>query len=138
MKIKYGGQVAKEKPWYWINVAKTNRQQLKAFKAVPYCQRLLSLPHCLSKALIDEISLFAQGLGYHVSVAEGGTDVENSITELQPGAVVGIACMKEIFLAAKSLGIPFQAIELTTFGCKKHNSTFDLDKVKAILALCST
>ncbi len=126
--------MSKDNSCVWVDVDQVNAQQREAFCKIPVCQRLFSVPHCLAEDLRKEIIAFAQQLGYHVSIAEGGTDVENDLKNIEPGAIVGIACQKEIWLAIQFLKIPFQAIELISFGCKKHNSTFDMAKAKAILA----
>ena len=104
-----------------IDVKGQNIRQRPAFIKIPYARRILFLPHCLRKDLIKSIKQYAEELGYRVIIAAGGSQVLKAIKEHKPLAVVGIAGMREMFLAVSELNeqkLPFQSIELLSDGCK--------------------
>lgn len=118
-----------------IDVDKNNAKQLPKFEVVPYDKRILFLPHCMRKDLIKEIKKFAQDLGYHVVVASGGSQVFKAIQKFKPKAIVGIACMREIYLAfieLDDIDLPYQSIELLSDGCKKTEAS--IEDAKKILS----
>lgn len=59
----------------------------------------------------------AESMGYRVFVVPGGSMVFRLIKELKPRAALGVACLKELVLAAEELDIPIQGIQLSRDGC---------------------
>jgi hypothetical protein len=59
----------------------------------------------------------AESLGYRVFVVPGGSLVTKLIDELKPKAVMGVACIKELIMAADELSIPIQGVLLSRDGC---------------------
>ena len=53
------------------------------------------------------------------------------IKKYKPKGVLGIACMKELILAAENIDMPIQCVELSKSGC--INTDVDIEKVKSIL-----
>ena len=124
------------------------------FKRIPPKDKILFLPQCLrkqnckavltkkgfvcngceykDKCKIYKIINKAEKLGYKTFIVPGGSMVMNIIEELKPKAVAGVACLKELVLAAENItNIPIQGIELTKDGCV--NTDVDLKQVFNIL-----
>ena len=123
------------------------------FKRISPRQKMVFLPQCLRnpncKAVVSrtgyqctgcsnrdrckvyKIKARAESLGYRVFISPGGSMVLNMVRKLQPRAILGIACMKEIIIAMESLGVPGQAVELTRDGCV--NTDVNLKEVFSIL-----
>ncbi|MEM5812425.1 MAG: DUF116 domain-containing protein [Candidatus Aenigmatarchaeota archaeon] len=114
--------------------------------------KIIFLPQCLRKiscrALLTEsgykctncspddckvyaIKSAAEKKGYRVFICPGGTMVFKIIRKLRPKAVLGVACLKELVLAAEELRIPMQGIELLKNGCV--NTDVDLEQVLSFL-----
>lgn len=119
------------------------------FRAVPFSRRLLMLPKCLSRhghcpGTIDTVGLNcagcgaceimglkeqAEGLGYHVIVAEGTSSVISKVLAGEADAVLGVACLDSLeksFERIADLGIPHQALPLLTDGCVDTIAEVDL------------
>lgn len=116
-------------------------------------EKILFLPHCMRKAdkckpkvtdegyncngctvtgcRIYQIKDYAENKGYKVFTVPGGSMVFNVIKRHRPKGVIGIACMKELILAAENLSIPAQYIELDNDGC--INTKVDMEKVRKYL-----
>lgn len=73
----------------------------------------------------------AQERGYRVFIVPGGSLVFKIIKELKPKAVLGVACIKELVMAADELKIPIQCVLLSRDGCV--NTDVDLDEVFRII-----
>lgn len=124
-----------EKKTRTVDVKKNNAEQLAKFILAPFNKRILFLPHCLQKDFRIEIKDFAEKLGYNVVVAAGGSQVFKAIQKFKPQAIVGIACMREIYLAVSELediNLPYQSLELSDDGCK--NTKANIDEAKALLS----
>ena len=125
------------------------REKMKALKPE---DKILFLPHCLRKAdkckakmsdegysciacskecKIGQIKSFAEKKGYKVFIVPGGSMIFAIIRKYNPEGVIGVACMKELILAAENLTLPMQGIELSKSGC--INTDVDIEKVKSIL-----
>ena len=62
----------------------------------------------------------AEGRGYNVFICPGGSMIARIIHKHKPKAVLGVACIKEIIMAAEELDMkrrPYQAVELLKAGC---------------------
>jgi hypothetical protein len=117
-------------------------------------QKILFLPQCLRKtgckATLDEngyhcancsaeckvsaIKAHAENLGYKVFVCPGGSMIAKIIVKYRPKAVLGVACIKEIVMAAEELEqrrIPYQAVELLKDGCV--STDVDVEHVFSLL-----
>ncbi|MBN1941442.1 MAG: DUF116 domain-containing protein [Candidatus Diapherotrites archaeon] len=112
------------------------------FKATPYPQRILFLPHCMKNSekcrakytekglecldcgqcQISELKKNALDLGYNgVYVTPGGSMVQKIIEQKKPKAVLGVCCYEEANIAFDRLrgtGIAPQAVLLMRDGCK--------------------
>ena len=73
----------------------------------------------------------AETLGYKVFVVPGGSLVMKLINELKPKAVLGVACIKELIMAAEELNIPIQVVLLSRDGCV--NTDVRIDEVLNVL-----
>ena len=115
-------------------VDRINKRHRKAFEKVPVAERLLFISHCITKEQRDKIEEIAKQRGYRYYVVGGGSIVLKKIEQDKPGAVLGIACLRELELAIKEIKkIPLQAVLLKTDGCK--DTTVDLDYVDEVLSL---
>lgn len=124
------------------------------FEAAPFSRRLLLLPKCLSNsghcpATIDTVGLNctgcgaceiaglkaqAEGLGYHVIVAEGTSSVVQKVLEGDADAILGVSCLDSLeksFERIADLGIPHQALPLLTDGCV--DTVAEVDLIRATL-----
>ncbi len=73
----------------------------------------------------------AESLGYSVFVVPGGSMVFKIIEKHKPKAVLGVACLKELVMAAEELSIPIQEIQLSRDGCV--NTDVNLREVFGII-----
>jgi len=73
----------------------------------------------------------AEKLGYRVFICPGGSMIFRIIKKFRPKAVMGVACMKELVLAAEELRIPMQGVELLKSGCV--NTDVDVEHVFSLL-----
>jgi hypothetical protein len=110
------------------------------FRKIPPEEKILFLPQCLRnsktcKAVLKEdgwrcmkcagkerckvyrITKEAESRGYRVFVVPGGSLVFKIIKRLQPRAVVGVACIKELVMAMEELNVPAKGIMLSKDGC---------------------
>jgi hypothetical protein len=115
-----------------------NDHYREQFKSIEPKHKMLFLPQCLRttkcKATITEagyqcvkcstgnckvyaIKAEAEKRGYRVFISPGGSMNFKVIKKFRPKAVIGVACMKELVLAAEELRIPMQAVELLKSGC---------------------
>ena len=113
-------------------VARINKRYKKTFDKVPVSERILFISHCIVKQQREQIEKIAHKLGYKYYKVGGGSIVIKKIEQEKPGAVVGIACFRELEMAVKEIKIPLQAILLDSDGCK--NTTVDLTAVEKILS----
>ena len=136
--------------------ARKNAENAPLFASVPYAKRILLLPQCLRSSAhcqakevgvlyecahcgscrIPEIIAEADSLGYMgVFILKGGRAVIRLISELQPGAILGVACPYEGFIGimeCERRGIPVQFVPLTKDGCA--DTEVDIENLKAFLA----
>ncbi len=136
--------------------ARKNAENAPPFARVPYEKRILLLPQCLRSSAhcqakevgvlyecahcgsckIPEIIAEADSLGYMgVFILKGGRAVIQLISELQPGAILGVACPYEGFIGimeCERRGIPVQFVPLTKDGCA--DTEVDLETLKTFLA----
>lgn len=131
-----------------------NDHYKEKFNAAEPGRKIVFLPQCLRKpnckAVLDEngyhcmscsaeckvsaIKARAEGLGYKVFICPGGSMISKIIISHRPKAVLGVACMKEILMAAEDLEqvrIPYLAIELLKSGCV--NTDVELEHVFSVL-----
>jgi hypothetical protein len=122
------------------------------FRSIEPKSKILFLPQCLRtikcRAPITEdgyrcvkcspgtckvyaIKAKAEKLGYKVFICPGGSMIFKVIKKLRPKAVMGVACMKELVLAAEELRIPMQGVELLKSGCVATD--VDLEHVFSVL-----
>jgi len=123
------------------------------FKSISPKNKIIFLPQCLRapkcKAEMTEngykcvkcgsfreckvyaIKAKAESMGYKIFINPGGSMVFKIIKKLRPKAVLGVACMKELVMAAEELKIPGQGVELLRNGC--FNTDVDVEKVFALL-----
>ncbi|RLJ09836.1 MAG: DUF116 domain-containing protein [Candidatus Aenigmatarchaeota archaeon] len=122
------------------------------FKSLNPKDKLVFLPQCLRppgcKAILTrdgfkcikcenhnckiyKIRVRAEKLGYRVFVVPGGSLVNKILERLKPKAAFGVACLKELVLAADGIKIPIQMVELLKDGCV--NTDVDVKKVFDIL-----
>src|SRR4030042_2187327 len=117
-----------------------NDHYKERFRSIEPGHKIVFLPQCLRrpgcKASLDEngyhcvtcsaggrvsaIKAKAEGLGYKIFVCPGGSMIAKIIVKYRPKAVLGIACMKEILMAAEDLEqarVPYQSVELLKNGC---------------------
>ncbi len=114
-----------------------NSTYKNAFRKVPRKDRVLFLPQCLRNSKkcraeltesgykcrkcgackISEIKQRAEKLGYRVFIIPGAEMTLNIMRKTRPKAVVGVACLKELVIAAEGLRIPGQGVELLRDGC---------------------
>ena len=107
------------------------------FRKVPRDRRVLFIPQCLRNSrkcrakLTDagyacvnccnckahRVKGDAEKLGYRAFIVPGGHMAFEIIKKTRPRAVVGIACLKELVIAAEAVRIPAQGIELKRDGC---------------------
>jgi hypothetical protein len=59
----------------------------------------------------------AESMGYRVFIVPGGSMVFKIMESLKPRAALGVACLKELVMAAEELSIPIQGIQLSRDGC---------------------
>jgi hypothetical protein len=85
--------------------AQTTKEGYKCVKCLP------------DKCKVYAIKAKAEKLGYRVFICPGGSMVFRIIKKFRPKAVMGVACMKELVLAAEELRIPMQGVELLKSGC---------------------
>ncbi len=95
---------------------KKNKAMEKLFLGVPFSRRIVLVPHCLRNAKkctakdfgsyficlecgnckIETISKRAKKLGYKgIYILKGGRTIEKLVEELEPGAVLAVACYFE-------------------------------------------
>jgi hypothetical protein len=131
-----------------------NDHYKEKFRSIEPGQKIVFLPQCLRrpncKATLDEkgyhcvncsaeckvsaIKAKAEGLGYRLFVCPGGSMIAKIILSYRPKAVLGIACIKEILMAAEDLEqvrVPYQSVELLKNGCV--NTDVDLQHVFKVL-----
>jgi len=128
-----------------------NDHYREQFKSIEPKYKMLFLPQCLRttkcKAPITEagykcvkcsedckvyaIKARAEKLGYRVFISPGGSMNFKVIKKFKPKAVIGVACMKELVLAAEELRIPMQGVELLKSGCVATD--VDLEHVFSLL-----
>lgn len=126
----------------YTHIELRNKLNEYGFKAVPYPERALFLPHCLrnskeckagyndeglqckrcGKCDIHSLISLAEEFGYGgVFIAPGGSMVQKLIKKYKPKAVVGVCCYHEAnlaFDALKGTGIYAQAVLLLQDGCR--------------------
>lgn len=112
-------------------VERINNRNKQQFEKVPVSDRLLFISHCIVKDQMKKIRTLAERLGYKFYKVGGGSIVLKKIREEQPGAVVGVACYREIEMAVKEIDIPLQAVMLESDGCRE--TTVNLKEVENIL-----
>ena len=101
--------------------------------------KLLFLPHCLRKGVLNEIKKYGEEKGYEVYVVGGGSKIKKIIegTGHNIDRIVGVACEDEIALAKeyfdkRSFDIKkVFSVSLSEDGCK--NTSVDLEKVLEVL-----
>ena len=128
-----------------------NDHYREQFKAIEPRHKMLFLPQCLRKtkckAEVTEtgyqcvkcsndckvyaIKAEAEKRGYRVVISPGGSMNFKVIRKFRPKAVLGVACMKELVLAAEELRIPMQGVELLKNGCV--NTDVDVEHVFSLL-----
>lgn len=125
------------------------------FARIPYCDRIVFLPHCMKniegckakltedglrclrcgKCGIGEIFELAEDLGYRgVYVAPGSSLVKKLILREKPRAVLGVACYLELAEAMEHislLGTIPQGVPLVKDGCV--NTMVDISRVKQVM-----
>lgn len=118
-----------------------NKRMSKAFSSTPFSERIVFVPHCMRNiqkckaqekgsyyicvecggCSIGAISKKTKELGYKaIFVLKGGKAIRNLIAELQPKALVGIACFFEGVQGieeSKKNNIAVQFVPLTKDGC---------------------
>ncbi len=115
-----------------------NDHYREEFKSIEPKNKILFLPQCLrtvkcrapvtedgykcTKCSAGECKVYAikakaEKLGYRVFICPGGSMIFRIIKKFRPKAVMGVACMKELVLAAEELRIPIQGVELLKNGC---------------------
>ncbi len=126
----------------YTHVELRNKLNEYGFKATPYSERILFLPHCLrnskkcrakysdeglqckrcGKCDISELIGIAEELGYAKAfVAPGGSMVTKLVKKYKPLATIGLCCYHEANLAFdnfKGTKIHTQACLLQNDGCK--------------------
>lgn len=130
----------------------------EAFRKISPTKKIVFLPQCLrnpnckakitklgygctgcgnrNKCKVYTIKDKAEYIGYKVFITPGGSMVVNIIKKFKPGAILGIACMKEIVMAMENIPMPGQAIRLTKDGCV--NTDVKMSDVMGILTLGSS
>ena len=138
----------KERMINYTHIEIRNRLNEYGFKATPYNERILFLPHCMRnsrqcKAKYNEEGLQcrqcgacdlsalikeAKKLGYKdVFITPGGSMVQKLIRKYKPKAVMGVCCFEEANMAFDRLrgtGIHAQASMLLYDGCKDTKANF--------------
>lgn len=129
--------------------AKKNRKMAPAFAAVPFSGRVLLVPHCMrniekckakemgshylcvecNACKIGPISKRSRELGYKaLYILKGGKAIEKLAKEIQPEAILGVACYFEgvqgLELSEK-LDVPVQFVALTKDGCVDTDVVLD-------------
>lgn len=121
--------------------SRKNKEQALPFSAVPYAERLVILPHCLRatgsckaeersaeyicakchSCKIADIAEKAEELGYlGVRILKGGSAIATMLKDVNPKAVLGVACNFEGALGAlecEKQGIAVQFVALARDGC---------------------
>ena len=120
------------------------------FRRISPRQKLVFLPQCLRnsrtcKAVLGptgwkcmkcrshrtckvfRIKQRAESLGYRVFIVPGGSMTFKIMEKLKPRAALGVACLKELVMAAEELKIPAQGIPLLRDGC--INTDVSLEEV---------
>jgi hypothetical protein len=109
------------------------------FRAIPYNERFLFLPHCLrhndcparsthdglkcvecGRCSIGDIKKEAERLGYKVFIVPGGSLLKAIVKKYRPKAVFGVGCIMEVKEGAEkmaSYGLPVQGLLLDKDGC---------------------
>lgn len=132
-----------------------NRDNIDSFCLVEFSERIVLLPQCLRNlekciahevgsryecagcggCKISDIIRKARELGYRaVCVLKGGRAVRQVLAELQPGAVLGVACHFEGsqgILDCEAHHIPVQFVPLVRDGCA--NTDVILEKVLELM-----
>ena len=131
-----------------------NEIHKNAFGKIQPRYKIVFLPQCLRKASrckarlgedgyecvacskdckASEIKRLGEAAGYRVFIVPGGSMVAKIVAKYKPRAYAGVACMKELVMAAEELKIPARGIELSKDGCVETD--VDMEKVKAALNL---
>jgi hypothetical protein len=114
--IRIGKLMKIEKEVVESSFIEVNNQLVKAKRLLlPPKRLLLLLPHCLQysdcpikittdvancrncgKCIIGDIKLLSQQRGFHLFVATGGTIARKVIKEIQPAAIIAVACERDL------------------------------------------
>ena len=136
-------------------IEKKNSSMEKKFKAVPFSERIVLLPHCMRSTgnckakdegtyytcvrcgacKIAQIAKLAEELGYKkVYIMKGGKAIQNLLLEGNIKAVVAVACHFEGAQGIKmtdKLKVITQFVPLLKDGC--CDTDVDVEKVKQIM-----
>lgn len=136
-------------------IEKKNSSMAEKFKAVPFSERIILLPHCMRSTgnckakdegtyyscvrcgacKIAQITKLANELGYKkVYIMKGGKAIQNLLINEKIKAVVAVACHFEGAQGIKmtdKLKVITQFIPLLKDGC--CDTDVDIDKVKQIM-----
>jgi hypothetical protein len=144
---------------FWLQkatVTAINDMAQDAFARVPASKRFVFIPHCLrhiktckaqageegyaclkcGACKINEIIKACERRGIRAYIVAGGSQLVNIVKKYDPSAVLGIACFAEVRMGLDKmmeLGIPTQAVILSTCGCV--NTDVNLDEVFAKINL---
>jgi len=134
-----------------VYVELKNSAYKKSFRKVPKKDRVLFLPQCLRNSKkcraeltklgydcrmcgackIYEIKKRAEKLGYRVFIVPGAQMTLALMKKFRPKGVVGVACIKELVMAAEALSMPGQGVLLLRDGCS--DTDVDLEEVFRVL-----
>ena len=121
------------------------------FRGIPAKNKIVFIPQCLRDSgkcrakLTDtgyvcanccgckasQVKREAERLGYRVFIVPGGHMAFEIMSKVKPRAAVGIACLKELVIAAESISIPAQGVELLKDGC--IDTDVDMKEVLGVL-----
>ncbi|MBN2104778.1 DUF116 domain-containing protein [bacterium] len=93
-------------------------------------QLLILLPRCLQPPLLKKITHFAKSEGIHIATVPGGEKARQKVAELQPKAVIGVACERDLLSGIQDVSENIQVIGICNIRpegpCK--NTLIDLNE----------
>lgn len=73
-------------------------------------QLLILLPRCLSVSLQKQLISFAKNEGIHIATVPGGEKARQLVMELEPMAVIGVACERDLLSGIRDVSEKIQVI----------------------------
>jgi hypothetical protein len=101
---------------------------------------LILLPRCLTKVQLKDAQQLAQTYGVHVAVVAGGELARKRIRELQPAAVIGVACERDLLSGIRDVGNRLRVLaipnERPNGPCK--DTSIDMMELREAIEVCTS